>query len=334
MEALFYTKLNDNKVQCTLCPHECILKDGQTGICRIRKNIAGQLQAETYELFSSISFDPIEKKPLYHFFPGKEILSVGSFGCNMRCQWCQNCEISQTGVNSLKSSKHYSQDELINLAQNNPNNIGVAFTYNEPSIAFETNIMVAKLFREKGLKNVMVSNGYMNKPVLTEYLKYIDAFNLDIKGFNSNTHKKYTSARLEFILNNAKTVHKSGIHLELTYLVVPGANDNIEEFEGFVMWIKNELSPNVPLHISRYFPRNKYTRTATTPELLNLFASAASEELNYVYLGNLNSSEYQNTHCPLCLSEVIMRNGYTIYITEKSNKGMCENCNIKIFESL
>ncbi len=331
MKALYYSILEGKKVQCTLCPHNCILKEGQTGICRVRTNSNGELLADTFNIYSSIGFDPIEKKPLYHYFPGKEILSVGSFGCNLHCRWCQNCEISQTGIPGNKPTKPLNAKELLRIAIEHKNNIGIAYTYNEPSIAFETNIETAKLFRENGLKNVMVSNGYINQHILLEYLKFIDAFNLDIKAFNPQIHKKFTGAELEIILDNAKTIFESGAHIELTYLVVPEVNDCDSEFIKFIKWIKKELSREVPLHISRYFPRNVYQEPPTEPELLNKFASIAKNELEFVYLGNIPIASYTTTICPICNSEIIKRDAYTIEIDKSNVNGFCSNCGKKIF---
>lgn len=330
MKAKYYSTIGLKKVQCELCPHMCILEDRGVGVCRVRRNVGGNLETDIYNSYSAIGFDPIEKKPLYHFYPGKEILSLGTLGCNMRCGWCQNCSISQVGITGQKIQQH-TPKTLIDKAKSSVNNIGVAFTYNEPTIAFESTIEIARLFRANALKNVLVTNGYLNPLPLKEYLNYIDAVNLDIKSFNSEKHKKHTSANLEIILSNAKAILKSGAHLELTMLVVPGISDNIKEFTRFINWISDELSIEVPLHISRYFPHNKFDLPATPTEVLDTFAEIANSVLNYVYLGNVNSTAYRNTYCPVCTNEIVSRDGYKTTIVGADKHGKCTACDKKIF---
>lgn len=330
MKAKYYSAIGSKKVKCELCPHMCVLTDGSTGVCRVRRNAGGTLETDTYNTYSAIGFDPIEKKPLYHFYPGKEILSLGSYGCNMRCEWCQNCSISQVGISNHRAQL-YTPKELLDKANTRANNIGVAFTYNEPTIAFESTIEIAKLFQANELKNVLVTNGYLNPSPLKECLNYIDAVNLDIKTFNSVKHKKHTSANLENILSNAKAILKSGAHLELTMLVVPGISDNIDEFTRFIDWIRDELSIEVPLHISRYFPNNMFDLPATPTTVLDSFAAIANSVLNYVYLGNLHSAAYKNTYCPVCTNEIISRDGYRTTIVGADSHGNCTACDKKIF---
>ena len=329
-EAAYYTKLGHQKVRCHLCPHNCVLNAGKTGICRIRTNIEGVLYADTYQQYSAVSFDPIEKKPLYHYFPGREVLSLGSLGCNMRCKWCQNCEISQVGINADINTKSYDIGAITDLALSRKNNVGVAFTYNEPSIAVETNLEIAHAMHQHNLKNVMVTNGYVNRDVLQDYLKLIDAYNLDIKSFVDDIHKKNTHAELSFILENAKAIFKAGKHLEITCLVVTGVNDTIEEFTSLVKWIKSELSGEVPLHISRYFPRNKFESPPTPESTMLGFAQIAKESLSYVYLGNMKHDKYQDTYCPGCRSLLIERFGYGTNNKGIDMDGGCEKCGQKI----
>jgi pyruvate formate lyase activating enzyme len=332
-EAKFYTKIADKRVECHLCPNSCIIKDGQKGICSIRQNIGGKLFLTTHHKYTAIGFDPIEKKPLYHFFPGKSVLSVGSLGCNMHCEWCQNCDISQPDNISSENLKNLSASELLEKALIYSENIGIAYTYNEPGISFETNIETAKLFHNQGLKNIMVTNGYINSEALSELLKYTDAINLDIKSFNAAIYKKYTGARLENVLKNAKSMFASKTHLELTYLVVNGINDQLDEFEDFICWVKKELSADIPLHISRYFPRNNYLAPATPLDILKRFGKLASRELNYVYLGNIIDKEFTDTYCKQCKSLIIERMGYTTDMVGAGEDGCCLNCGEKVFIS-
>ncbi len=329
-EAVYYKKLNDQEVRCELCPNNCILKDGETGSCRIRQNINGVLYATTWHHYTAIGFDPIEKKPLYHFHPGKQILSVGSLGCNMHCKWCQNCEISQQGVLSNIKLKEYTPHDLLEMARQKKNNIGIAYTYNEPSISYETNIETARLFYENGLQNVLVTNGYMSEKVLDQYLMYTDAINLDIKSFNGQVHKKFTGASLKPVLRNAKKIHLHKTHLEITYLIVNGVNDPIQEFEAFIHWVRTELSPDIPLHLSRYFPRHEYLAPATSVDVLCQFAELASKELSYVYLGNMNSDKFRDTYCKKCGALLIERSGFTAQSIGLSSDNACKKCNTKL----
>lgn len=331
MEAAYYTKLKLGKVKCNLCPHACILSEGIEGICRVRKNTGGVLNCITANSFSAIHLDPIEKKPLYHFFPGKQILSIGGLGCNMRCEWCQNCSISQT--NTARNSKELISSEVVELAQSEINNIGIAFTYNEPLINYETNLLIAKQANSEGLKNVLVTNGYINDQPLHEMLQFIDAVNLDIKSFNRNLHYAHTKADLEIVLRNAKKIFDSGTHLEITMLVVPGVSDSLREFEGFVNWISSELSIEIPLHISRYFPQHKYNADATSLEVLERFAEIANASLHYVYIGNVQSNIYKNTYCPVCTNEIVSRNAYEAVVVGADSMGYCTECGKKVFKN-
>lgn len=195
-EALWYLPLNDETVQCTLCPHNCILKEGKSGICRVRINQAGKLMTEVNGFVSAINFDPIEKKPLYHFYPGSTILSLGTYGCNLRCFFCQNCTISQTTVKPELPRSYYTSEQIIQIALRKSENIGIAFTYNEPIVWFEYMLDIARLAKKAGLKTVMVTNGFINKEPLSELLEYMDAFSVDLKAFREEFYAKVTSSGL------------------------------------------------------------------------------------------------------------------------------------------
>jgi pyruvate formate lyase activating enzyme len=261
--ALCFEKLNDNKVKCLLCPHSCILDDGKVGICRVRSNDNGVLVSENYGKVSSINLDPIEKKPLYHFFPGMHVLSIGSVGCNLQCNFCQNCEISQTGVSDFPRLKTYSAEEIVNNALECVDNIGIAFTYNEPVVFYEYMMDVARLSKSKGLKNIMVSNGFINEEPLKQILPYIDAFNIDLKAFADEFYIKNTHSHLEPVKRSLQLIRESGKHLEITNLVIPGLNDKVEDFTAMVDWISGELGDQTILHLSRYFPRYKAKQPPT-----------------------------------------------------------------------
>jgi len=327
LEAKYYKQLDDEKVECELCPHNCIISQGAVGICKVRKNTSGFLFSINYKKISSISTDPIEKKPLYHFMPGREILSIGSYGCNFECNFCQNYEISQAPFQNF-NRYNLSLNDILLAVSSNKNNIGIAFTYNEPIVWIEYMLEVAQKM-DKSYKKVLVTNGFINPEPLNELLKVIDAFNVDLKGFDSDFYKKNTHGKVEPIKQALKEIKKSGRHLEVTNLVIPGENDNPQFFEDMVTWIATELGKDTPLHISRYFPNYKSTIPETPLETLSQFHKIASKQLSYVYLGNVPNSEGQNTYCPECGAELISRTGYYTVLTQL-NGDKCGNCNASI----
>ncbi len=324
-EASYYEK-GINGLKCTLCPHFCQIKEGKVGSCRVRKNIGGKLIAENYEQLCSMRSDPIEKKPLYHFYPGKNILSVGSVGCNLHCSFCQNWEISQTGVESSFQLKKIPAKQIIETALQEKDNIGIAYTYNEPAIWYEYMLDISKLAHERSLKNVMVTNGFINPEPLQELIKYIDAFSIDLKAFTNEFYKDLTKAKLNPVLDTIKQVKASGKHLEITNLVITNRNDNKEEFNEMIDWIVDEAGKDTVLHISKYFPTYKMMEVATPDKTLLEFYDIASAKLDYVYLGNIRSPKGQNTYCPKCESLVIERTGYSTNKRGISTKGLCQNC--------
>jgi pyruvate formate lyase activating enzyme len=324
-EASFYRKENGH-IRCILCPHNCIIHEGKRGICRVRKNENGKLFSESYGQICSMNFDPIEKKPLYHFFPGSIIFSAGSLGCNLHCKFCQNWEISQTGIEEFGNQRTAAPEELINNALSRDNNIGIAYTYNEPTVWIEFMLETAKLAQKEGLKNVMVTNGFINPEPLEELFPFMDAFSVDLKAFTEEFYKTITASRLEPVLNALKMIRKSGRHLEITNLVITDTNDDEKEFTKMVDWIATELGREIVLHISRYFPMFKMDKEATSHSKLKTLFEIADEKLDYVYLGNLRSGEGQNTLCPGCKTEVIERIGYDTRIIGLDGEGRCRNC--------
>ncbi|MBN1251648.1 MAG: AmmeMemoRadiSam system radical SAM enzyme [Bacteroidales bacterium] len=333
-EADFYKVIDSEKLQCTLCPHNCVLKDRQTGICKVRTNFGGKLIAENYGKISSYSFDPIEKKPLYHYFPGKEILSIGSVGCNLHCEFCQNHEISQNGLNGFRNLEDLSASSLINIALRNKNNIGIAYTYNEPLVFYEFMKDAATLAKQSGLKNVMVTNGFINKEPLDKIIKFIDAFSVDLKAFTEEFYKKQTYSKLQPVLENLKTIKKSGRYLEITNLIIPGLNDDFADFENMLKWIRAELGKDTVLHLSRYFPRYKMSIKSTSPEILFEMYELAKHYLDYVFIGNLATNKGQNTYCKNCDNLLIERNGYLTNIVGLTKNGECLNCKEKNITNL
>jgi len=328
-EALYYQLVND-KVRCLLCPHKCLIRDGETGICRARRHEKGKLYTDIYGKLSSINFDPIEKKPLYHYYPGSVILSIGTVGCNMHCKCCQNWQISQTSIDDFPFRNYYEINDIVTIAKSRIQNIGVAYTYNEPGIWIEYVLDVARQIQSSGMKNVMVSNGFIAPEPLDELLSCIDAFNIDLKAFSDSFYRKIAGARLEPVLATLKKIVLSGKHLEITNLVIPTLNDNEEEFRAMVKWIAEELGNETVLHLSRYHPMFKMELGATSPGTLQRLAEIAGECLSYVYVGNIEIRDYQHTRCANCGATVIKRTGYHTEIRTIDEKGCCTYCHKKI----
>ena len=317
-------KRNNEKLECLLCPHYCKLMHGKTGICGVRKNTGEKIELLTYGVISGYSLDPVEKKPLYHFFPGQNILSIGSFGCNMKCDFCQNFHISQEISESLVPE--VTPEKIVKDALSAEKNIGIAFTYNEPIIWFEFMRDIAEIIKEKGLSTVMISNGFVNSEPLNEIIKFIDAFNIDLKAFNNNFYRKLTGAEIEPVKNSLKQIASSGKHLEITTLIIPGQNDDEREMASLSEWIAGELGKDVPLHLSRYFPMYKRDEPSTSEETLKRLFDIAAGNLDYVYLGNIQSNTGQNTLCPRCGSIVTIRSGYKTRLVNLDKEGKCTGC--------
>lgn len=281
-EALYYEKVNTQKVRCKLCPKECIITKDKTGFCRARKNINGKLYSLIYGETTSIALDPIEKKPIYHFHPGEYILSLGTKGCNFACEFCQNWSISQDpGTITEKITSL----EIIKKAKE-VGSFGIAYTYNEPFIWFEFVLDTAKLAKKENLCNILVTNGYVNPQPLEEILPYIDAMNIDLKSMDDSFYRDICKGTLEPVLYTIKRSHQH-CHIELTNLVVPSLNDSDAHFIRLVDWVYENLGPEVPMHFSRYFPCFKMKIPPTPLETLNRAYQIAKKKLKYVYLGNV-----------------------------------------------
>jgi pyruvate formate lyase activating enzyme len=324
-EALFY-KTSGEKLVCQLCPHQCSIKRDATGTCGVRRNYNGKLYSENYALLSAINFDPIEKKPLYHFFPGSVILSLGSVGCNLKCKCCQNWQISQAGLSEFPNAKRYQPEEIVKVARSKAGNLGIAYTYNEPTVWFEYMLDTAKLVHEAGMKNCMVSNGFINEEPLSELLEYMDAFNIDLKAFNEHFYKNQSGARLEPVKKTLQLLAKKNKHVEITNLVIPTLNDDEKEFTEMVEWIAKELGKKTVLHLSRYHPMYRLDLKATGSDLLEKLYRIAAEKLNYVFVGNVSIKDYQDTRCANCGKTVIQRTGYFIETDGISKSGSCIYC--------
>jgi pyruvate formate lyase activating enzyme len=274
---------------------------------------------------SSMNFDPIEKKPLYHFYPGSTILSLGTYGCNLRCFFCQNCTISQTAAEPELPRTFYTPEQIIQIAHKRPENIGIAFTYNEPIVWFEYMYDIARLAKKAGLKTVMVTNGFINKEPLNDLLEYIDAFSVDLKAFNEDFYTKVTSSKLEPVKKTLKQIKSAGKHLEVVNLVIPELNDDQTNFIAMINWITTELGSDTVFHISRYFPNYKLNTEATSVSEIRKLKRLAEKELSYVYAGNLYA-ESNTTYCLKCKSVLINRRAYVISTSGLDDEGKCREC--------
>lgn len=326
MEARYYEQLIGEKVQCKLCPHNCIIAQDKSGICKVRSNIGGSLYSDMYGFLAATHFDPIEKKPLYHYYPGTEILSLGALGCNFHCTCCQNYEISQTGKAGFPRLQELSVQDIIKLSTLRPGNLGVAYTYNEPFVWYEFMYDIAQKIKMNQGRNVVVSNGYVNKEPLHAILPFIDAFNIDIKAFDNEVYRKFAGGELNAVLENLEIIAQAGKHLEITLLIVPGVNDVFSQFKKLVEWIAHNLGKNVPLHLSRYFPHYKLKTESTSLQIIDEFADYAQKHLSFVYTGNIARSEYMNTFCPDCGSLIIQREGYYTRLLAIDERGNCSEC--------
>jgi len=331
-EALYYTRLSGHRTECTLCPHNCIIQEDNRGICGVRINMGGTLFSESYGRPVAINSDPVEKKPLYHFYPGNQILSIGTLGCNLKCGFCQNHEISQSLSENQFPETERSLGEIIQLAEIKQKNIGLAYTYNEPIVFYEYMTDLAFEMHKKGKKNVMVSNGFINPEPLSELLNLIDAFNIDLKAFDNEFYKNYTKSNLEPVLNTIKTIYESGKHLELTFLVIPGLNDGPEIFEKMIEWIVNETDNKTVLHISRYFPRYRMNHPPTPLKTIEGLIHQAKMKLDFVYSGNTVEDFSSDTYCPVCKSLLLKRSGYYTENMGLDNHGNCLKCNEKVIK--
>jgi pyruvate formate lyase activating enzyme len=331
-QALFFKKLQDDKVVCGLCPHNCNINPGEHGVCGTRFNHRGQLISANYGKVTALHPDPIEKKPLYHFFPGSIILSVGSFGCNLRCDFCQNHHISQESHAIFSEYRDVHPEEILQMAIEIEGNIGLAYTYNEPVIWYEFMADMARLMKENNMKNVMVSNGFVNPGPLKELCELIDAFSIDLKSFDPGFYTSVTGSELAPVLKTLKTIVARNKHLEITFLVIPGLNDKPEPFLEMIKWIKNELGQHIPFHISRYFPHHKRKTPPTPIETLYHFYDTAKQHLSFVYLGNVAAyGGVTDTHCPGCGVTVVERGGYTSGLKNADSQGRCRRCQHQIF---
>jgi len=290
-EALYYEKKSEGNARCLLCPHRCVIAEGKTGFCGVRKNVEGKLYSLVYGKPVSIAVDPIEKKPLYHFHPGSKIFSFGTFGCNLSCQFCQNYDISQAKEipdfeNALASLPEVSPEKMVRMCQKHDLNL-LAFTYNEPTVFYEYMLDIAKECKKHGIKTVMVSNGQINEEPLLELLPYMDAFNIDLKSFSPDFYRKICSGTIEDTKRTIRMISEAKKHIEVTLLLIEGYNDDEKEFREYCKFIAG-IDKNMPLHLSRAFPCYKMSFNPTPIPLLRKFERIAKEYLSTVHVGNVS----------------------------------------------
>ncbi|NPA47832.1 MAG: AmmeMemoRadiSam system radical SAM enzyme [Thermococci archaeon] len=330
-EASFWEPLDSGRVRCNLCPVRCIINEGRRGSCRVRVNVGGRLYTLNYGKVTSMALDPVEKKPLFHFWPGSCAFSVGTFGCNMHCRHCQNWEISQADE-SFPYVYDVTPEELVETAKRKGCEL-IAYTYNEPVIWYEFVKDTAEIARKAGLKNVLVTNGYINEEPFRELAPLIDAMNIDIKAWSDDFYRRI--ARVPGGEASRRTAvlakREFGIHVELTYLIIPTLNDDPEEIKRFLRWVIDELGRDTPVHFSRFFPHYELIHLPPTPinTVEAAYRMAKEMGLPYVYVGNIPGHEGENTYCPRCGKPVIVRRGFEI-IESHVKDGKCAHCGEEI----
>jgi pyruvate formate lyase activating enzyme len=328
-EGFSYKKLDGKRVMCLICPNYCVLAPGDRSVCRSKVNIDGILYTLAYGNPCAVNTDPIEKKPLYHFKPRTKVFSLATTGCNFRCLNCQNWEISQAKPHEARFFELFPEEAV--AAAIRADAASIAYTYSEPITFFEYTFDTARLARERGLSNVMVSNGFINREPLLELCRVLDAANVNIKSYEDEIYRKLNGGRLKPVLDTFETLHAQGIHFEMTNLVVPGYVDDADMLKRMCGWILEHLGPDYPLHFLRFFPRYKLDRLPPTPvSTLTRFRELAMQEgIHYVYVGNVPNHEGNHTYCHNCKKLLVKRMGYFIPITHL-NGNRCKFCNSEI----
>lgn len=328
-EALLYEKLKDKVTRCYLCAHRCVIAEGKFGFCGVRENKDGVLYTHVYGNLIAANIDPIEKKPLYHFLPGSSSFSIATIGCNFRCGFCQNWQISQSNVkDGAAAGSEYTAIDVVSLAIKSGCR-SISYTYTEPTIFFEFALDTARIAREKGLYNVFVTNGFMTGECLEMIKPYLDAANVDLKFFRDEPYKKICSGSLEPVLNSIRLMKEMGVWLEVTTLVVPGENDSEEELSNIAKFIAS-VDKDIPWHISRFHPDYKFNKKQATPEatLKKARELGLSAGLKYIYIGNVYGFG-NDTYCPGCKKLLIKREVFSV-IEYNIKNGKCAFCNTQI----
>ncbi|MEW6088736.1 MAG: AmmeMemoRadiSam system radical SAM enzyme [bacterium] len=316
-------------IQCTLCPKECKLYEGQKGDCRVRIHLDGKLNTLVYGRPCAVHVDPIEKKPVYHVLPGSAAFSIATAGCNLHCKFCQNWEISQKDAEETTNFNMPPRDVVNNALSSGSKSI--AYTYSEPNVFYEYVLDTAKLAKKAGLKNIIISAGYINPEPLKEISEFIDVYKVDLKAFNDKFYQEVCSATLQPVIETLKNLKRFGVWTEIVNLIIPTLNDDLAEIRKMCQWIKTELGNDVPVHFSQFYPQYKLKNLSPTPleTLLQSRKIAAEEGLRYVYLGNIPQGEWNNTYCPNCKNLLVERIGYFVRQVQ-INSGQCKFCKFKI----
>jgi pyruvate formate lyase activating enzyme len=324
-EAMLFKKLPESSVCCNLCAHRCVIKDGKKGICQVRENQGGTLYTLVYDRIVTQHVDPVEKKPLFHFYPGSTAFSIAMPGCNFRCRWCQNWEISQMPRERDLVMGEKANPELIVSVARKAGSHSIAYTYTEPTIFSEYAYDTARLAHEAGLANIYVTNGYMTEEMLETFHPYLDAANVDLKAFRDEAYRRYVGARLQPVLEAMKVMKRLGIWLEVTTLVIPGINDDPAELRDAARFVAQELGVDTPWHISRFFPAYRMSDVPPTPlaTLRRAREIGLEEKLRYIYVSNVPGEE--STYCYKCGRLLIGRSGF--YVMENLVRdGRCPEC--------
>jgi len=317
-EAQFWEPSDGGRVHCLLCPNDCRIAEGKAGTCRVRRNRGGTLELPFYGEISSLAVDPIEKKPLYHFHPGSRILSVGFLGCSFHCGFCQNWHISQS---TDVDTRFVSPEDLVGIARRE-RSFGIAYTYSEPLVHFEYVLDCSRAARAAGLKNVLVTNGYLNHGPADELLPFVDAANVDLKAWDPEFYRRETGGKLEEVKRFIRDA-AGRIHLEVTTLIIPTKNDDPAQIEGIAGFLAG-LDPGIPLHLSAYYPQNEYTIPPTPPSTVLRLAEVARKRLRHVYVGNLGA-EHADTACASCGNVLVRRVGWHVEVAGVK-AGKCIKC--------
>jgi pyruvate formate lyase activating enzyme len=337
-EALLYKRLDGQRVECCLCAHRCTVAPGRKGVCLVRENRDGVLYTLVYGIPLSQAVDPVEKKPLFHFFPGSMAFSIATAGCNFRCEFCQNADISQMPRDRGQIRGYEAMPEQVVTAAKRHGCRSIAYTYTEPTIFFEYSYEIASLAHAAGIASVYVTNGYMTREMLElfqgaagEHDPWLDAANVDLKAFRDETYRQVCGARLQPVLDSLKAMVRLGIWVEVTTLVVPDLNDSVEELTDIAQFIAQELGAGTPWHVSRFHPDYHMSdRGPTPPDTLRRAYEAGREAgLRYVYVGNLPGARLEDTHCPGCGRVVIGRWGFRV-MERHTHAGACSYCKTAI----
>ena len=330
-EARFYRKLETSNVQCFACHKKCTIDIEEFGLCKVRVNEEGKLFSTVYGFAPSIHIDPIEKKPIYHFLPGTSSLSIGAYGCNFECSFCQNHNLSQNHKSEPGSLLHssYPPEEIVKRAIEN-NCLSISYTYSEPTVWAEYSLDTIDIARQNNLKNIFVSNGYQSDELVDELIPKLDAINIDLKSYSDDFYRRYVNARLEPVLNNIRKFHESGMHVEVTTLIIPGLNDSPDELRQIANFLAS-MNPSIPWHISRFFPSWRMVDKSPTTynTLLKAYEIGKESGLDNVYLGNVTDIEKSSSFCPSCGKIVVERDRHNVKI-HYTDQVRCPGCTAQL----